>query len=734
MPVERPAVPLWLRHALRAQAGPVPWSAMARGAAAVLPLLAAVLAGAPTAGVPAAIGALFAGINDRPGSRRTAVAAIGVPAVAGACGLLAGTLVGAGVPRDLEAWLLPVFLGLLGLFAGAISATGATASACGTQVLIAAVIGAGMDLPEPAWLRGLSYLTGAAWPLLLRRLVPGPRRRGPAPYRLDGEHAALAAVYERTAALLAAAGDAAAAALRTAFTAAVDHAQDVLARTRSGPRASRAERGLHARYGAAAALAEAATALAWTGEPVPERAVRGAERLAAAARTGSPCGPLPAPPRTAAGLRALDDALLRAAEAFDEAPPPTAPARGTTRAGGVASAPPARARATAGSREAGNRWRSSSWGTRGAAGADGGAGGGPEAGMLRRSGASSWGSRDAAGADGGAGGGGEAGTSRRPGAPSSVTGGRGDGGTDGSRDRAPSPGTRGTAGAHGPTGRAGGPVGAVVRRVAAVVRRAAGAAGREYGVRVGLCCAVSAALALVLGQQHWYWLPATAVFLVKPDLGPLASRAVCRALGTVVGAVLCAGLLATGPGPEATTATVAVCGALVPFATRHFAAQTAVVTVLVLCLVALAGEPPATGERVVQSLLACATVLVVGHLPLPGRHGNAVRHRLDVAGDAAGRYLDHVLTSPGDRAGRRLLRREAYRAAAAAQTAAGLSAAELPSIARHSAGAHHIASGLTGLLDSITACAVEADDRAAPVSRGDADHLNARLAELTRAT
>ncbi|MFD0428174.1 hypothetical protein ACFQ60_08435 [Streptomyces zhihengii] len=98
MPVERPAVPLWLRHALRAQAGPVPWSAMARGAAAVLPLLAAVLAGAPTAGVPAAIGALFAGINDRPGSRRTAVAAIGVPAVAGACGLLAGTLVGAGVP------------------------------------------------------------------------------------------------------------------------------------------------------------------------------------------------------------------------------------------------------------------------------------------------------------------------------------------------------------------------------------------------------------------------------------------------------------------------------------------------------------------------------------------------------------------------------------------------------------------------------------------------------------
>ncbi|MFD0428173.1 hypothetical protein ACFQ60_08430 [Streptomyces zhihengii] len=181
-----------------------------------------------------------------------------------------------------------MFLGLLGLFAGAISATGATASACGTQVLIAAVIGAGMDLPEPAWLRGLSYLTGAAWPLLLRRLVPGPRRRGPAPYRLDGEHAALAAVYERTAALLAAAGDPAAAARRTALTAALDHAQDVLARTRSGPRASRAERGLHARYGAAAALAEAATALAWTGSPC--RSAR------SAAQSASRPPPVPAAP------------------------------------------------------------------------------------------------------------------------------------------------------------------------------------------------------------------------------------------------------------------------------------------------------------------------------------------------------------------------------------------------------------------------------------------------------
>jgi len=62
--------PPWLAHVLRAQRGPVPWSAVLRGALAAVPLLLSVLAERPTAGVPAALGAMLAGINDRPGSRR----------------------------------------------------------------------------------------------------------------------------------------------------------------------------------------------------------------------------------------------------------------------------------------------------------------------------------------------------------------------------------------------------------------------------------------------------------------------------------------------------------------------------------------------------------------------------------------------------------------------------------------------------------------------------------------
>lgn len=157
----RPAPPPWLAHALRAQRGPVPWNAVVRGALAAGPLLlAAVLAGRPSAGVAAALGAMLAGINDRPGSRRTAVERLGLPALAGAGGLLVGSYAG----LHTGAVALTAVLTGLGLLAGAVSAVGPVASGSGTQLLVAAAIGAGMPLPEPGWQRALYFLAGAVSP------------------------------------------------------------------------------------------------------------------------------------------------------------------------------------------------------------------------------------------------------------------------------------------------------------------------------------------------------------------------------------------------------------------------------------------------------------------------------------------------------------------------------------------------------------------------------------------
>ncbi|WP_334665972.1 FUSC family protein [Streptomyces cyaneofuscatus] len=503
----------------------------------MLPLLLAVAADRPTAGVPAALGAMFAGINDRPGGRRSSVSRVGVPALAGAAGLLIGSLLPAAGPA-----------------------------------------------------------------LVLRLVLPSRRRTSGGPYRYDGEREAVASVYGAVAGLLSAAGGTRAPARRAALTAALDQAQDAL----SGPRlrryaSSAAERRLHAQYAAALPLAEAATALAWVGEPLPGRVAEGPLRLAHAVRTGSACGPQPAPVRSEAGLRALDDALLAAAEAFDHRP-----------------------------------------------------------GQSLR-------------------------TARgRPG-------------------------------------------------LLALLRRAFGPAGREYGFRVALCCGVSAAVALGLDHEHWYWMPATAVFLVKPDLGPLVSRVLSRAAGTVVGAAVFAGFVALVAGPLPMVAAVALGGALIPVATRHFAAQTAVVTVLVLSLVLLAGEPQAAWGRVVESLTACAIVLLVGHLPLPGQRGNRVRDAVDTAVAAAHRYLRHVLAHPQDGAGRGVLRRDAYRSLAVARSALDLSAAELPPVAGRTAEFEEVAGALERLVDTTTACAVHLNDRGAALPPSHAERIAEQLAALDAA-
>lgn len=599
--MSRLAAPPWLAHALRAQRGPVPWSAVTRGALASGPLLlAGVLAGRTPVGVLAAIGAMLAGINDRPGSRRASVTRLGVPALAGALGLLMGTYAGEG----LAALPLTLVLTLLGLVAGGISAVGPVASAAGTQLLVGAAIGAGMPAAESGWQRALAFLAGAGWLLVLRLALPTPGSLA-GDFRFDGERAAVAEVYDAVAALVEAVGGTHATARRAALTAALDHAQDAL----TGPRlrryaSSAAERRLHARYAAALPLAEAATALFWAGEPVSARAAEGPRRLAAAVRENTGPGPLPAPHRSAPALRALDDALLHAADAFDRGKPTDLHTR---------------------------RCR--------------------------------------------------AGTS---------------------------------------------------------ARIAFGTGGREYGLRVALCFGASAAIAQALhhtrwyGQhQHWYWLPATAVFLVKPDLGPLASRVLCRAAGTVLGALVFAGLAALLPRPAGLIVLVAVCGALVPVATRHFAALTAVVTVLVLALIMAGGEPQASVSRIGETLLACALVLVVGHLPMPGERGGRVRARLARAGSAAHAYLAHVLGGSGDRPERWALRREAYRALAEARAAIALAAAELPFLARHSEGADEIAAILERLVDTTTACAVHLDDSGRLPARH-LDQLAALLAEFDR--
>ena len=157
----------------------MPWSAVVRGALAAGPLLlvAALLAGRPSVGVVAALGAMLAGINDRPGSRRAAVSPDrGARPRRWRADCSSGRTSGAHVG---PVALIGVLRRCSGSSRGAVSAVGPVASAAGTQLLVAVAIGAGMPLPEPGWQRALFFLAGAG--VAARRCgcalpTPGHRR------------------------------------------------------------------------------------------------------------------------------------------------------------------------------------------------------------------------------------------------------------------------------------------------------------------------------------------------------------------------------------------------------------------------------------------------------------------------------------------------------------------------------------------------------------------------------
>lgn len=556
------AVPAWLAHPFRWQRLPVPWAAVARGALCAGPLLGAGIAtGHPAPGVLAGLGSMLAGVNDRPGTRRTGIVHIGLPALASALGMLIGAslqAVGAGW------WLVPALFAV-GFVSGAGSVAGPVRSNAGMQMLATTILGAGMPLPGAPWAKALYVLAGCLWLLLLRLVLRSPRPAGGA---LSGERAAVATVFDALADALGAAGGAGAEPARRRLTGALDRADEALRLRRLTDRLLRRparteELLLTERFAAATALCEASVALLWEARPLPSRVAQSPRRFADALRTGRPPGRLSAPETSTAARGAFDQALLDAAVAFARQEPSSQQL----------------ARTQARSR--------------------------PEA------------------------------------------------------DGAPASSRRGPAGA------------SLARRVLGVVgartrrgRSLLGPAGRDYGLRVAVCIAASAAVALLLRADHWYWLPATATFLVKPDLGPLFSRTVNRFAGTVAGVLVFAGagLLLTGSWWPALMAGAG--GALLPFATRHFALQTVAITLMVLSFVHVSGDPQAAGERIVDTSIACGIVLVVGHLPRLADPRRRVGHRVTAALRSTEQFLRHVLEAePGQDPTERLaLRRAAYRA------------------------------------------------------------------------
>ena len=173
--------------------------------------------------------------------------------------------------------------------------------------------------------------------------------------------------------------------------------------------------------------------------------------------------------------------------------------------------------------------------------------------------------------------------------------------------------------------------GGIVDRIVEAV--GGGQVSRTFVVRLMACMGVAGVVSQVLPLARSYWVPLTVAIVLKPDYGSVFARAVQRGIGTVVGAVAGAVLLVLFHGAWLLLP-FGVLAALLPYGrSRNYGLLATFLTPLVVVLVDLL-KPIGwrlAGDRLIDTLIGCAIVLLVGFAPwpmswyahLPGKFGQA---------------------------------------------------------------------------------------------------------------
>lgn len=300
-----PSPPAWLLKGLRPSSAPIPWAAVLRASIALAaPLAVGFALDEPEYGALVSMGALSGVIGDTADAYRMRVLNIAVPQLFGAVGVALGTLVFG------HGWVAVGVLTLVALVSGMISSIGTVASVSGLLLLLNAVVGAGLPMPQPWWTAPLLLSAGGLFVLALSLLGWPLRGRQP-------ERAAVAAAYRALADALEAAGRPGPAyeEHRQRVTQALNQAYDLVLgrRARVHGRSPSLVRML-AQLNVLIPLVEAAPAAHLRHQPLSPEIPAAVRELAAAVdegRTGTPVLDLPEP--DSQSERAIDAALRHAA-------------------------------------------------------------------------------------------------------------------------------------------------------------------------------------------------------------------------------------------------------------------------------------------------------------------------------------------------------------------------------------------------------------------------------------
>jgi uncharacterized membrane protein YccC len=189
-----------------------------------------------------------------------------------------------------------------------------------------------------------------------------------------------------------------------------------------------------------------------------------------------------------------------------------------------------------------------------------------------------------------------------------------------------------------------------------------------HTIRLMVCVGVAAVASEVLPLQRSYWVVLTVAIVVTPDSGSVFARAVQRGIGTIVGAELGAVILAAVPYGPWLLFPMAVLAAGQPYGRlRNFGLGATFMTPVILLLMDLlapAGWRLAE-ERLVDTLLGCAIVLLVGYAPWPSSWRSHLPRQFAATLRDICRFMEAALIPDPDPAARGRgwqVRRTAYRA------------------------------------------------------------------------
>ncbi len=137
----------------------------------------------------------------------------------------------------------------------------------------------------------------------------------------------------------------------------------------------------------------------------------------------------------------------------------------------------------------------------------------------------------------------------------------------------------------------------------------------RHAVRLTVTVTLAAALYRVLELPHGYWVPLTALWMLRPDFGSTFTRGLQRYIGTVLGAVLATVLAAAlHPGPYTLAAFAsALSVGIFAFLQANYALATIATSAWVVFVAALAGIPEfaAALDRLLDTAVGATLALAV---------------------------------------------------------------------------------------------------------------------------